>query len=150
MKTIHIILFLVLVQYIGAGEQAYAEAPSSRRIPFRDSCSIVAAWTEQPEVPYPTLDHHLGKVTASVGVFSVLSLSGVKRETAGYITSWVALSWELIQVLFFNETPVHAINDMVLYSYHWSEYFMLKRKYVIGATLTVTLTGLYLELLPCK
>ena len=122
-------------------------ARCEERIPYRDTCAILRAWQEPPAVPLPTLDHHLGKVTASVGLFSVLSLSGVGRTRSAVITSAVALTFELIQFLFFNETLLHSINDVVLFSYHWPEYFFLEREYAMGAVLTIDLTGVYLTLL---
>jgi hypothetical protein len=124
---------------------------AGERIPFRDTTDcIVATWKQQPAVPLPTLDHHLGKITASIGAYSVMSLAGVKQTTAGIIVSGAALTFEAIQVLFFDETPRHALNDMVLFSYHWSAHLMLEREYIGGASLTINLTALYLFLLPCE
>lgn len=134
-------IFLFVPALLHAGE----------RIPFRDTTDcIVAAWERQPIVPLPTLDHHLGKITASIAAYSILSLAGVKQTTAGIIVSSAALTFEAIQVLFFNETPRHALNDVVLFSYHWGAHLMLEREYIGGAALTVNLTIFYLELLPCE
>lgn len=123
---------------------------SRTRIPFRGT-TVIEEWRRQPAVPLPTLDHHLGKVTASVGVFSVLALSlGSSQDDlkrAALITSGVALTFEVVQIAFFDETPLHALNDMVLFSFHWGAYGFLRREYALGFYVTVDLTGLYLVLL---
>jgi hypothetical protein len=123
---------------------------AGEHIPFRDTCSIVRAWQEQPAVPLPTFDHHLGKITAAIGLYSVLSLSGVNRTRSLLITSGAALTFEMVQVIFFDETIGHSINDMVLFSFHIPVHFMLQRKYFVGAVVTVNLVGVYLLLLPCQ
>jgi hypothetical protein len=98
----------------------------------------------------PTFDHHLGKITAAIGLYSVLSLSGVRRTKSLLITSGAALTFEMVQVIFFGETIQHALNDVVLFSFHIPEHLMLNREYIGAAALTVNLVGVYLLLLPCQ
>ena len=135
-----LLMLMILTNFVRAEEH----------IPFRDSCSIVRAWQAPAEVPLPTLDHHLGKVTASIAVYSVLSLSGVNRTTSFLITSAAALTFEIIQVSFFNETVRHATNDVVLFSFHVPVHLAMDRNYIGAVGVTLNLSGLYLLLLPCQ
>ena len=139
MKTI--LTFLVLTFFVQIG---FAE----ERIPFRiDTLSIVDKWEQCPAVPLPTLDHHLGKITASIALYGLLALSGVDNPTAAFIVSGTALTFEVVQVSFFQETIRHSVNDMVLFSYHLPAHLALLHKPYASATLTVSLTGIYLLLL---
>ena len=112
-----------------------------------DSCHIIQAWKTQPVVPLPTLDHHVGKITASIGLFSVMSVAGVDKGTSALIASSFGLTFELIQCLFFGETLQHSVNDVILYSFHLPVYLALDKKYVGSVVVTVNLTAIYLSLL---
>lgn len=109
--------------------------------------SISDLWREQPAVPFPTLDHHIGKITAGLAVYSILRLGKVDPVKSGWITTGLAITFELIQYLFFDETLLHSLNDVVLFSYHWGAHYFLEKKYIEGTAITFSLTGLYFHFL---
>jgi len=109
--------------------------------------SIVDIWKECPVVPFPTLDHHLGKVTASIAVYSSLRLFGVGRDVALATVSLAALAFEAVQATFFGETFLHSVMDFVLFSSHVPIYFAEQRRYFESTASTAYVVTFYITLL---
>ena len=113
----------------------------------QDSVDVIDVWKQCPAGdPLPTLTHHFGKITTSIALYSILSLSGIDRIKSGIITSAITFLFETIQFIYFNESLVHSLNDLVLFNYHWAEHLFLDKNYLGGIVVSFSLTGIYLHL----
>jgi hypothetical protein len=108
---------------------------------------VIEIWKECPAVPLPTLDHHLGKITASISVYSSQRVFGIRRDVALISTSLAALTFETIQAAFFNESFLHSTMDFLLFNFHLPVYFAERKQYFEAIASCTYLVIFYLNLL---
>jgi hypothetical protein len=153
-----IVLLILLPVLTSDGATAYAQEAALDSAALRGDTlkyqsivfkqrSVIDIWKECPVVPFPTLDHHLGKITASISVYSSQRVFGVSRDVALLSTSLAALTFETIQGIFFNESFLHSAMDFLLFNFHLPVYFVERKQYFEAIASCTYLVIFYLNLL---
>lgn len=106
--------------------------------------TIIDIWKRNPSIPLPTLNHHFFHVVLGVGI-----LYGVTHYGAQWLdaTFWIWFAFavvELVSVIFLNETPLNAFNDVIQYSFVWIAYFANEREFFMTGIVALALVALYI------